>query len=191
MNKTTHARAAHATNTAEEPLYYCAYGSNLHPLRLIERCPTAQFIEIQTLSNYELVFNKIGADGSAKCSLIPSLQLTKTVYTAIYTLSIEDKKRLDAFEGSGYAAEQIQIRCRGSEVNGLIYLAEPDYIDNQLLPYHWYKELVYLGACHHGFPPHYLAAINASPWTQDPDARRVEAHTALIERLRRYTANPM
>ena len=51
-------------------LYYLAYGSNLHPVRLTERVPSARFLGLTSLFGYQLRFHKRHEpDGSGKCNM--------------------------------------------------------------------------------------------------------------------------
>ena len=67
------------------------------------------------------------------------------------------------------------------------YLADPQYIDNALQPYTWYKELVVHGARAHGFPRAYVDEIAAMPAIADPDQGRAQSHFSLIEAMARDT----
>jgi len=51
-------------------LYYFAYGSNLHPLRLQARLSSAQLIGTTILPGYALKFHKLGHCLSGKCNIV-------------------------------------------------------------------------------------------------------------------------
>ena len=119
---------------------YAAYGSNLHPLRLGERTPTARCLGTSRLDGWSLHFHKRGLDASAKCNILPG---GAGVHVAVYEMASGCKQTLDAIEGvgRGYRCEKINIPGFGL---CFIYLAENAHIDLSLLPYDWYGELVVL-----------------------------------------------
>lgn len=150
---------------------YAAYGSNLHPLRLTMRTPSARLLATRFLSGRSLCFHKRGVDGSAKCNMVVG---GEGIYVAIFDLSVADKERLDRIEGldAGYSETTLSITGLGDCV---AYTAEQSHIDVSLTPYDWYKELVLAGARFHGFPRGYIDGIRALPALEDPDpARRNE-----------------
>lgn len=79
-------------------IHYFAYGSNLHPVRLTERIPSAKLLGSVELKKHSLVFNKISIDGSSKCSLVHTGADPDSVYGALYELAPEHKNDLDHFE---------------------------------------------------------------------------------------------
>jgi len=82
-------------------IYYFAYGSNLHPMRLMERVPSAELIGVATHPSHRLTFHKKSNDGSSKCNMYNSGSETDLIYGAIYKLKPEHKDELDRFEGKG------------------------------------------------------------------------------------------
>lgn len=147
---------------------YAAYGSNLHPLRLTLRTPSARLLATRFVSNRSLCFHKRSADGSAKCNIANG---GEGIYVAIFEISAADKTRLDSIEGlgAGYSETTLAIPGLG---DCFAYVAEPSHIDVSLAPYDWYKALVMAGACFHGFPDSYIDGIRALPAAEDPDATR-------------------
>ncbi|MGI9235680.1 MAG: gamma-glutamylcyclotransferase family protein [Woeseiaceae bacterium] len=147
---------------------YVAYGSNLHPLRLRERISSARLVTTSFLHNWSLHFHKRSNDGSGKCNILSG---GSGVHVAIFEISLEDKLALDKIEGlgSGYSNILLNLPEIGDCVS---YIAEESYIDDSLVPYDWYKELVLIGARTHGFPADYLNRINSLPAHQDPDRYR-------------------
>lgn len=53
----------------DNTLHYFAYGSNLHPYRLIQRVPNARLVATTRLDGYGVSFSKRSHDGSSKCNL--------------------------------------------------------------------------------------------------------------------------
>ena len=73
------------------------------------------------------------------------------------------------------------INDKGRRRKVLIYLATPDYIDDSLKPYGWYKDFVLAGARQHGLPPEYIAKyIQSVEATEDPNKTRDKKQRATV-----------
>jgi len=169
-------------------LYYFAYGSNLHPLRLQQRVPSATLVGVAELGHFRLAFHKHGQDDSAKCSLQASMSETDRVFGAIYAMSAEHKELLDRFEGlgSGYRDQVLSVRFAGRDYSCLTYIAQESHINDGLQPYHWYKELVLNGARYLQFPESYINAIERIESVDDPRPERAKEYQQLIEKIAAY-----
>ena len=169
-------------------LYYFAYGSNLHPVRLLERVPSAQLVDVIELNKHRLAFHKKSQDGSSKCNLVHTGEESDGVYGAIYQMDSAHKKALDCFEGNGngYHDSQLTVGLHGKEYSCFTYFAQRSYIENDLMPYHWYKNLVVLGAKHLQFPDVYVRSIELIESVEDPDEARRKHHGLLIEEILNY-----
>jgi len=159
-------------------LLYLAYGSNLHPLRLQERVPSAIFSGTTALAGYQLRFNKRGEDGSVKCNLMPTGDARHRVYGAVFKINAGDKPALDRAE-SGYDEIEIEIPHGGETVTAFTYIAQPENIDDTLKPFDWYKAMVLLGVRYHHFPNEYLRQVEAVVPVLDRDKQR-RAHRKKI-----------
>ena len=166
-------------------LYYFAYGSNLHPFRLRERVPSAQLVGAVELGQHSLAFEKKSKDGSSKCNLVHTRKESDLVYGAIYELEPTHKVDLDRHEGkgSGYEDGEIALEFQGKQYECFTYFAEPSYIDHDLNPYHWYKNLVLLGAEYLRFPDAYIRSIEEIESVDDHDDLRRRQHESLIEEI--------
>ena len=160
-------------------LRYLAYGSNLHPRRLQLRVPSAQVIGKVGLMGWQLKFNKRGQDASAKCSIIQTGKTSDVVYGVVYEMLESERNDLDRVEGlhCGYSLAQIEIPELGTT---FFYQAEDDYIDDELLPFDWYKELVVAGSRYHAFPDTYLTQINHVATMPDNDTARYQHNMAIL-----------
>lgn len=167
-------------------IYYFAYGSNLHPARLIERVPSAELVGVARKPKHALTFHKRSSDGSSKCNMFNSE--TGLIYGAIYRLNPDHKNELDKFEsnGYGYIDKQITLEHNESKYNCFTYLAQKSHIVGNLNPYHWYKKLVILGAQYLQFPDAYISSIEAVESIEDPDTSRRKEKEELIERIINY-----
>ena len=167
-------------------IYYFAYGSNLHPMRLMERVPSAELVGVAKHPNHVLTFHKKSNDGSSKCNMFNSEP--DLIYGAIYKLKPEHKNELDKFEGKGYGYIDNQITLEHDEIEYtcFTYLAQQSHIVSDRKPYHWYKKLVILGAQYLQFPDTYISSIEAVESTEDLDTTRRKEKEALIERIINY-----
>lgn len=80
-------------------LHYLAYGSNLHPLRLQERVPSAVVVGVVKLAGQLLTFSKRGGDGSGKCACFDSGNAADVVYGVLYQMDASGRDVLDKVEG--------------------------------------------------------------------------------------------
>ena len=161
-------------------MLYAAYGSNLHPVRLADRISSAQLVSAAWLPHWSLYFHKRGKDESGKCNILIG---DDGVHFAVFEISAEDKLALDKIEGlgKGYCEISLSIPGIGTCVS---YVAEESYIDDFLRPYDWYKELVMAGAKFHGFPDHYLQAIEFVQALRDPDSERRVNQWEMVEMVK-------
>lgn len=148
-------------------LLYFAYGSNLHPLWLRSRTPSAEILGMECLSYFNLHFNKHGLDNSGKCNIVASDDSEDVVYGVVYEFRADEKDVLDEAE-RGYEQEIINI---GDYENVLVYIA-PDPVEGYLAPHSWYRDIVIAGAELHQFPQTYVAHIKSFNPTVDLDEER-------------------
>ena len=169
-------------------IYYFAYGSNLHPMRLMERVPSAELVGVAEHSNHKLTFHKKSTDDSSKCNMFNSANESDLIYGAIYKLKPEHKNELDGFEGKGYGYldNQIMLKHNGNEYCCFTYLAQQSHMVDNLKPYHWYKQLVILGAQYLELPEWYISSIEEIDSMEDPDQSRKREKEELIERIIDY-----
>ena len=158
-------------------LLYFAYGSNLHPLWLKSRTPSAEIVSVETLVGFSLSFNKHGLDDSGKCNITETSQ-DDHVLGAVYRFQAEEKAVLDEAE-RGYQEHSIAV---GAHENVLIYIAD-DPVEDYSSPYSWYQDIVLAGAGLHGFPDPYLQHIRAFTAKPDPDSARDLRHRTIVELL--------
>ena len=161
-------------------LYYAAYGSNLHPVRLAERVPSAELIGTAAMPGWSLRFNKLSnVDGSAKCSIERGGTGT---HHAIYRLLADEKRLLDACEGLGNGYDELALdlpefgRC-------FTYIASPSHVRSDLEPFDWYRAMVLRGAEFNRFPGDYVGRIRGLTAVKDPDARRARAQWDIVSRF--------
>jgi len=90
-------------------MFYFAYGSNLHQKQMKNRCPDSVPLVRVKLNGYRLEFNRVAdiveEDGAV-------------TWGAIYTVSPEDIKSLDRYEGYPrfYTKIQVEVEDQQGEV---------------------------------------------------------------------------
>jgi len=160
---------------------YAAYGSNLHPIRLRKRVPSARLLGATHLDGYELRFHKIGwRDGTGKCNIVPN---ERKVYLAIFEILEAERTVLDKLEGvgSGYDSAEVQIEGFGA---CSIYVADQGAIDEFARPMDWYKEMVLLGCVANEFPDFYTRDIEAISAIEDSNENRAREQWRIVTELR-------
>ena len=160
-------------------MLYAAYGSNLHPLRLGRRTPSATLLGTATIAGWELYFDKRGQDGSGTCTIRAT---GGSLCCAIYDICPADKAKLDAIEGVGKGYARSTLRVPGFGLCAT-YVADKGYRDASILPFCWYKDLVLNGALALGFESDYVGRIAAVAARTDPDRRRLARNRRLAALL--------
>jgi len=161
---------------------YFAYGSNLLPVRLTRRVASAQLIGVGHMTGRRLAFHKRGGDGSAKCDAPPTAGSGQRVHGALYALDDLGWEELDRFEGvgRGYVRQEVQVETGSGVIPAVAYIAQPEYVDAVLAPFHWYKALVLEGARYHRFPAAYIRSIATVVSSPDPDRERSIRNLGII-----------
>ena len=160
---------------------YAAYGSNLHPERLQQRTGPVELLGTGRVEGLALRFHKRGnIDGSGKCNVIE--QAGSSVYMAVFELPDSSIKKLDEAEGLGTGYEHGRIYVPDHGVC-MTYYAQAKHIDDSLLPFDWYKDMVLAGCRFHRFPDDYIREIEAIPAVTDPDPDRHSMNTDFLSRL--------
>lgn len=165
---------------------YFAYGSNLHPARLVERLGRVRLLSVAQLDEHALVFHKQGRDGSGKCDIVRAPG--DRVFGALYELSREALLQLDRIEGRGYQRELVRVVTwpAGAIHDAWTYRARPVARNLGLQPAGWYSDLVLAGARYHELPQDYIARLAEVPARLDTHWLRNRYARSLPERrLRR------
>jgi len=142
----TQPRPATATTT------YFAYGSNMHAVRMADRCPRADFLGVAQLRGWAV---RIDARGVATIDRADEA----TTYGLLWTLTPGDEAALDRYEGvrSGYyRRETLTVDGPGGPTAALVYIGA----DLGRGPARTgYLELILEGAAVAGIPASYLAVL--------------------------------
>lgn len=153
-------------------MYYFAYGSNMSQQRLRARVPSAVCLGVTKLAGHQLRFHKRGQDLSAKADAYFTGNENDAVIGVLYRINPAERGPLDQVEGVGfgYDTKAVQLPWEGSIVTAYTYIAI--HLDPSLLPFHWYKHHVLLGAKEACLPESYIEQIQAQPSKDDPDRER-------------------
>ena len=157
---------------------YFAYGANMAVRDMRSRCPGAKLLGTAKLRNFRFHINR---DGHA--TVVPDAR--KTVFGALWRLTVRDLRALDAFEEIDrgiyirtripvriYSRKRIDVRLpRGSMIPVIIYLAtntEPGR------PQRRYIRGIVESARHFRFPAAYRHEL--SQWEAPAEKRGGEVH---------------
>lgn len=140
---------------------YFAYGSNMSSARLSapDRVPSCVPVGIATLPGYTLRFHKRSKDGSGKCNALFTGNSDDKVIGVIFDLPLTQKAALDRAEGLGSGYDEIKVNLTlpdGTSTEAVAYTANPEWIDDNLRPYDWYRNYVLAGAEEHCLPADYI-----------------------------------
>ena len=105
------------------------------------------------------------------------------VHVAVYELSASDKQLLDRIEGVGKGYTDVTIDVPGFG-RCATYIAAESYVDETLVPYDWYREMVLLGCRELALPQDYVARIERVAARPDPEPQRQAENWRIVERLR-------
>ena len=152
-------------------MLYFAYGSNLDPDQMRERCPEHRVVGLGGLREHRLFFPLFSNRWEGG---VASVQLHHggTVWGVLYELTDADMATLDGFEGfrapgdqhNVYDREHVTIELVRPDddsfprrVRADLYLARPS---NPSPPSRRYLDALLRGARHHRLPEEYIASLS-------------------------------
>jgi len=82
---------------------YAAYGSNMDPAQMLQRCPSSPFAGTGWVRGWRLTFGaeELGWEG-ALATVVPADDDLPGVFVALYDLTEADERALDAWEGADH-----------------------------------------------------------------------------------------
>lgn len=133
-------------------MYYFAYGSNMDHNRLAARIGAVRAVGRASLPGYDLVFNKLSADGSGKANIVPAR--SRHVEGVVFELSDSQFDVLDRYE-RGYRRAMVSLVRGGLPETGITYLAEAHRVADGLRPTCEYLGVIRTGAALFGLTEEY------------------------------------
>ncbi len=143
-------------------LRYFAYGSNMHPVQMRERCPESRLLGTAHLAHYLLQFNKMGMDQTAKANIIPSRDSKDRVFGVVYHMTQREFDQLDPFE-KGYRRIEVPVLFNQKVLSCLTYTAQENYLRSNIVPKTDYLKRILEAARHHEFPPEFFRYLEEFP----------------------------
>ena len=104
---------------------YAAYGSNMDPAQMLQRCPSSPFSGTGWIPGWLLTFGAedFGWDG-ALATLVPVDDGSPGVFVALYDLTEADERTLDAWEGADhglYRKVRLRVHTLAGDVVAFAY----------------------------------------------------------------------
>lgn len=141
---------------------YAAYGSNMDPEQMLERCPHSPAAGTGWLNGWRLTFGgeELGWDG-ALAMVVPDP--ASQVFVALYDVSPQDHERLDYWEGVAeglYNKIKLRISTLDGDVLAWVYILDA-YEGG--LPSARYLGLIAEAAQAAGAPDEYVEELRSRP----------------------------
>lgn len=148
-----------------EELYFFAYGANMNPQQIYQRCGSAKVVTVARLPRYRVGFfgySKIW-DGAVESIVRDADQ---EVWGVVYELGTTDLERLDVWQdvrmdGTG-PYFHYPVRVKGD--NGQVYTAllyEKSVLGEPQSPSQPYLEYIVAGGTHHQLPLEYIEQLRS------------------------------
>jgi gamma-glutamylcyclotransferase len=139
-------------------VHYFAYGSNLNWPQMQRRCPSARFVCVARLPNYQFGITRHSRLRDCGTANVVA-QKGREVWGAVYDVSDSDLLIMDGFE-DGYRREFLPVyphNERDQPIVALVYVAEIE--SNVPLPNAEYKRIILEGARHWNISSSYIAML--------------------------------
>jgi len=145
---------------------YAAYGSNLDPAQMRQRCPESPLRDCGWLTGWRLTFGgeDVGWDGP-----LPTVveDAASQVYVALYEISDADEASLDRWESADTGLfRKIRVRVQTLEGDSTAFVYVLDDFEGGL-PSARTRDQVATAAGAAGAPPDYVEALRARPVRED------------------------
>jgi gamma-glutamylcyclotransferase len=105
------------------------------------------------------------------------------VWGVLFNIDSKEKRLLDKAEGLGIGYNEDRLTFIDENNNthaAQVYIGDSKSLNNDLLPYDWYKEFIVTGAMQNNLPRHYISQLQSISCTTDPDeTRRVKNYAIL------------
>jgi AIG2 family protein len=148
--------------------------------RIQQRVPSAMPLGTFSLPEHQLLFHKVGKDGTAKCNAHSTGNTANSVLGRLYEIDASEKSALDSAEGLGHGYEEKIIKvinAKGNVLKAITYYATD--INNSLHPFTWYKQHVLIGAREANLPEEYIGIIESIRSIEDYDTVRATGQLSI------------
>lgn len=146
-------------NTLAGEAYYFAFGSNLDPNQMTDRCPSAEKVAVGVLRDHELVFNRIGTYRDGGVASVQRKPASK-VYGVIWKIDPIEFEKLDQTEDpDAYRRLKEDIHTMDGKTHKcFVYKANPE---GKFEPDKEYLELLIRASQEQELPPNYIDYLRA------------------------------
>lgn len=138
-------------------LLYLAYGELMSTATMSRHVPRAKPVGRARLPGWTLMLHHMGADGSAKASLMRDAD--RQAWGVLYRLSAASRKVLDAAL-PGYARTEIEAIDDDDAVQRCVTHCSR-VVDDSWVPFEAYRDELVAGALEHHLPDEYVAELQA------------------------------
>ena len=141
---------------------YAAYGSNLDPAQMLERCPHSPAARTGWIEGWRLTFGgeDLGWEGSL-ATIVPHPD--EHVFVGLYDVSTEDERGLDGWEGADHGLyRKIKVRAATLDGDKLAWVYVLDSFEGGL-PSARYLGVLAGAAEVAGAPDDYVRALRTRP----------------------------
>lgn len=140
-------------------MLYFAYGSNMDPERMRERCPGARALGAARLPDHRLIFTRESLLGGGVASVEPSPG--DETWGALWDITALDEQALDEYEGvdrGAYRKAVAGVEIEGRRETAMIYVAATRRARR---PSRRYLDGLVRGARTHGLPAGYVTRLES------------------------------
>lgn len=146
---------------------YAAYGSNMDPAQMAERCPHSPRAGTGWLEGWRLTFGgeDIGWEGALATVVEDAENTDARVFVVLYEVSESDEQALDRWDGATlgyYSKVRVRVATRDGDVLAWLYVLN-DYEGG--LPSARYLGIVSDAAEAAGAPENYVGWLRTRPCT--------------------------
>lgn len=170
----------------EDTLKVFCYGSNMSYKRLKKRCPSAKFICKAHADGYIFKFNKKSTlgNGSGKGNMISTNDVSASVWGVVFEIPRNEEIFIDEAEGlgnGGYKKMVLKVSGEnGEQIETIAYIAtDPAHLDDNELPFEWYKNHCLIGARQYNLPKVYIDYLNSFTTKTDSNKKRLKKETEI------------
>ena len=124
-------------------MYYFAYGNNMNPDIMKKR--GVEFVERKKgiIRGYRIIFNKKAKDNNYSYANIEHTGNKEDCIEGIlYQMDNNEMREIDKHEGfpTQYNKYRIEVETDEGNIQAIVYIAQPEWIDNNLKPPKFYIE---------------------------------------------------